>query len=708
MRKFLCRTVALSFVWAQSGHADGNPPTETVVVTGEKPGTQTLIDRKVYTISKDMQSIFGTAADVLNNIPSVTVDADGNVSLRNDSNVTILIDGKPSTQFSGSTGGASLAEIPASDIDRIEVMTTPPAALKASGSGGVINIITKKHREEGLSGLVRGSVGAEGRFVAGADLSYSAGAIKSSLGLNLRQDVRDRLTRDSRMVLDPVTSLDTDSSQNINETTRRLVPLVKATFDYAIDAGQTIGASLNYRNIIGRRDFLQMDESGPAGQPIDSRSTRASSGREWDTYADGGLHYDGTLGSNGSLSLSLVRTIKREDEHYDYVNNFTLPVAAPTFDTLRLGLDFREIDFAADYQQNLAFGGTLKLGYDFDTNANLFDNSGANIIGGVPIPNPVVTNTFRYQNHVSAFYSELDAPWGPWHVDAGLRYENNHATTLLVTGDVPGRNNDSGVYPSVHVKRSLGDWDLFANIGRRITRPDPEALNPFVDFQDTHNLRAGNASLLPKDTWLYEFGFDHTATGVNFGVTAYYRFDRNSITDVVEPVGPDVVLIRKENLPKSRAFGLEFETDGKLFDRLGYSLSANLFDMQIDAHTLGFANLQSTRGINLKAEVDYRVTSTDTFQTTFSRTAGRLAPQGTLGPVDVLNVGFKHNIDLQTTLVATLSDLLNGQGLHRVVNTPDLQDNYLRLSYGRIFYIGIVYGFGAPLDKKSQEIDYDQ
>ncbi|MBL6936317.1 MAG: TonB-dependent receptor [Alphaproteobacteria bacterium] len=701
----------LSLASAQSANADPSAaaPTETVVVTGERPGTQKLIDRTVYTISKDMQSTFGTAADVLNNIPSVIVDADGNVSLRNDSNVVILIDGKPSTQFSGSTGGASLAEIPASDIDRIEVMTTPPAGIKASGSGGVINIVTKKHLDEGLSGLVRGSVGLEGRFVAGGVLSYNTGRFKSSFGIDLRQDVRDRLSRDSRVVTDPITALETASRQSVDETARRLVPSVKASLDYAITSGQTIGVSFNQRNLIGWRDFLQADESGPAGQPIDSQSDRSSRGHEWDTYADEGLHYDGALGANGSLSLSLVRTIKREDEHYAYVNRFTLPVAAPTFDTLRLGLDFKEIDFAADYQRSFAFGGVLKLGYNFDTNDNLFDNSGANIIGGVPIPNPVLSNIFRYRNHVNAGYAEFDATWEAWQVNAGLRYESNSAATLLVTGNVSGRNDDVGFYPSVHLKRTFaGNWDLFANAARRITRPDPEALNPFIDFQDTHNLRAGNASLLPKDTWLYEFGFDQSGTGFNFGATAYYRFDRNSITDVAEPVGPDVVLVRKENLPRSRAFGLELETDGKFADRLGYSLSANVFSMQIDARALGFPNLQTTQGINLKAAVDYRLTADDTFQITFSRTAGRLTPQGTLGPVDVLNVGFKHNIDLQTTLVATLSDLLNGQGLHRVVSTPTLQDAYLRLPYGRILFVGIVYGLGEPLNKKAQEIDYDQ
>ena len=706
MRKYLGGTLALSLAWPYCALADQASQPETVVVTAQPSGNQTLIDRKVYSISKDLQSNFGTAADVLNNIPSVTVDTDGNVSLRNDSNVTILIDGKPSTQFSGSTGGLSLQELSASDIDRVEILTSPPASMKSSGSAGVINIITKKHRQAGFSGDVRGSIGEEGRFIAGADAAYNNGPFKSSLSIGLRQDVRDRLTKDSRIVIDPVAG-PTASSERINETIDRLVPSVKANISYDIADGQTISASFSHRNLDGARHFIQQDFSGPASGMIDSISDRYSHGHEWDAYRDTGLSYDSELGKDEALSLSLERSIKREDEKYNYENTYALPVSNPTFDTLKLGLDFVEIDFTADYERTFAWGGKLKLGYDLDANNNLFDNSGANIVGGIAVLDPSVTNSFRYRNRVNAGYGEFEDELDGWHLDAGLRYENNRASTLLITGDVPGSNNDSGFYPSLHLKRALFDgWDLLANVTRRITRPDAEALNPFVDYQDTNNLRAGNDTLLPQDTWLYEFGFEHSGA-VNFGSTAYYRFDRNSITDVIEPVGPDVVLIQKENLPKTHSYGLEFDIDGKLTQSLSFSLSGNAFHTEIDARQLGASGLASTAGVNFKAEGDYRITAADFFQTTFSHTAERLTAQGTLGSVDVLNVGFKHQIDAGTFLVASVSDLLTGQGLHRVVGTQQLQDNYERLQYGRIFYVGIVYGFGGPLSKKVGEINYD-
>jgi outer membrane receptor protein involved in Fe transport len=174
------------------------------------------------------------------------------------------------------------------------------------------------------------------------------------------------------------------------------------------------------------------------------------------------------------------------------------------------------------------------------------------------------------------------------------------------------------------------------------------------------------------------------------------------------PVGPDVVLATKENLPKTHAAGLEFEADGKLSKRFSWSLSGNAFWMEIDARQIGGSASASTRGVNLKAEADWRITGSDVFQLTFARTAERLTAQGTLAPTNVVNVGLRHRIDPSLYVVATASDLLNGQGFNRTIRTTVLDDNYLRLQYGRIVTVGLVYGFGGPLSKKAGEIDYDQ
>src|SRR5260221_5871555 len=158
--------------------ADGPPPApvdsvEAIVVTAQKLSVETLIDRKVYSVTSDAQSTFGALSDILSVIPSVDVDPDGIVSLRGDTNVLILIDGKPSTQFSGPSAGDNLQSIAAKDVERIEILTTPPAQFKADGAAGVINIITRKKRSQGLSGSLQGSLGSGERSVAGANGGYS-------------------------------------------------------------------------------------------------------------------------------------------------------------------------------------------------------------------------------------------------------------------------------------------------------------------------------------------------------------------------------------------------------------------------------------------------------------------------------------------------------------------------------------------------------
>src|ERR1700733_11821086 len=155
---------------------------EPILVTARKEPVQRMIDRRAYDVTTDLQSTTGTAADILNDIPSVEVDADGIVSLRGDSNVTILIDGKPSAQLTGAAAGDGLFQLPASEIAKVEILPNPPAQFKADGAAGVINIITKKSRPSGSSGTAQASVGNDQRYVLGATGNYNTGAANFSGG----------------------------------------------------------------------------------------------------------------------------------------------------------------------------------------------------------------------------------------------------------------------------------------------------------------------------------------------------------------------------------------------------------------------------------------------------------------------------------------------------------------------------------------------
>jgi outer membrane receptor protein involved in Fe transport len=720
MQRRGCLSAILALASAVASQARGAPPADTaappvssvdeVVVTGQTPQTRTLLDRKTYAVTSDLQATAGTAADVLGNVPSVSVDADGNVSLRGDSNVTILVDGKPSAQFSGASRGPNLQQFSASDIERIEVLTTPPAQYKAEGSGGVINIITKKTRTAGLSGSGQYNLGDQRRYVAGLTGAYNAGPLKLSGAFGLRQDARERLTTTDRVVLDPSSNSQIASTQSLDEHQTRLTPSAKLSVDYDLNERQAVGLSLSHRELSGNRYFNQHDTDAPLGGALADISDRHDDGKDWSINTSEGLRFDQKLWRpNETLSLGLQRSAEHEREGNAYRNTFALPFSAPTFDELHVSHDLVKTEFNADYDLPLAKGRELRLGYDLEHDQNAFDPRGGTIdpATGQITDDPNVTNHFRYRQTVQAAYAQYETLLGAWDLQTGVRLESAKATTLQITGDIPGGRSDFGLYPSLHLNRALGDdGKLALGVSRRLTRPDPEILNPFADHQDTHNLRAGNPNLAPQDTWSYEAGYEGLVRALTYGVTAYYRFDRNSVTDIVQPISDDVVLTTKANLPKSRSAGLEFTARGKLGADLAYNLSGDLFSTQIDATALGATGLRSTAGFNLKASLDWRPTAADTTQISLSRTDRRLTPQGSVGAINLVNLGFKHQLRPNLAAVVTVTDALDGQRLHRLITTPQLRDDYLRNQFGRLAYVGVVYTFGGATKAKSDGFDY--
>src|SRR6516164_5950595 len=211
-----------------AGSPDSSSPSlETIVVQGQKLNVETKIDRKIYTVPEEAQTTLGTLSDILNEIPSVDVDADGVVSLRGDANVLILIDGKPATQLQGSKAGDNLQSIPARDIARIEILTTPPVQYKAEGAAGVINIITRKYgARQTASASLTGSLGSGGRWLVGGNTSYGGKNFTMSLSAGFREDFRERTVQSVVIGQDPTSGQVLESRYYADALIRRNIPNV--------------------------------------------------------------------------------------------------------------------------------------------------------------------------------------------------------------------------------------------------------------------------------------------------------------------------------------------------------------------------------------------------------------------------------------------------------------------------------------------------
>ncbi len=688
------------------------PSVESVVVTGRKLNVETLIDRKVYSVATDVQATFGTVSDVLASIPSVDVDADGSVSLRGDGNVLILIDGKPSALLSGSAAGDNLQSIPAKDIERIEIITTPPAQFKAEGTAGVINIITRKKRPEGLAGSVQGSIGSGGRWVAGENSSYSAGPLTATVSAGFRHDYRERLLASEVRAEDPTTGQLLNSSSSLKEGIRRQVPTVGLSAQYALNDRQSVSGSLTWMERGGFRAYTQLNESGTSAGVITSSSQRLSAGHDPETDYDGRLGFTRKLGRAGEeLDLSLHRSTSQQREHYDYTIDSFIPATARYYNNLGFREDHEITELGVDYALPLSKVRSLKLGYAFQKDDYRFANAGnsVDLLTGAQVPDPNITNDFKFRQQLGAGYASYQTNIGVWNWLAGLRAELTRTDAQQVTDNVSTGGSNFRVYPSLHVDRSLSDeTTLSFGASRRVSRPDPSSLNSYVDHEYTPNLRAGNPGLRPQHTQSYEAGFGFEGRRLTYQLTGYYRRNRDSVTDVTEYLGNGFSLTSKANLPKNDSAGIEVTANGHIIQKLGYSLSGNLFYSQIDATALGVPGLRSTSGVNAKLKLDYHLTSADSAQLLVTRTDKRLTPQGYVGAITIANVGYKRQLRPDLTAIVTVSDVFNGQHYERFESTPAFTGDYLRIVRGRILYVGLVHSFGSTKKDKPASFEYDQ
>lgn len=542
----------------------------------------------------------------------------------------------------------------------------------------------------------------------GLDGAYNSGPLRLSLGAGYRSDVRERISTTDRTETDPGTGDVTQSFERIDEHFHRLISSAQAAADWQLDQRQSLGASFSGDELNGRRFFDQVDTSGPFAGPVVSHTTRHSDGHEWHLDVSEEAHFEQTLWRpDETLKLQIQRSLTRERESYHYRNTAVSPSGPETFDDLFLGLDLVTTEFSVDYDLPTKDKRDFKLGYDLQNNENGFDNLGHSTdpLSGLPVVDPNVTDHFRYHQVLNS--AAYDAPVGPWRLQAGLRAEWSSVSTLEITGNVLGAAHDVAVYPSLSLERSLNNSDkVLASLSRRVTWPDPEALNPFADHQDTHNLRAGDPNLLPQDTWSGQLGYTHSGA-LSWGGDLYYRLDRDSVTDIVEPLGDGVVLDTKANLPMTRSAGLEFDAGGKLGRQISYDVSGEAFYAQIDATSLGFPGLRATAGFNLKASLDYRPTGIDEAQISFSRTDRRLTPQGFVSPINLVNVGLRRQLRPDLALVFTLSNAFDGQKFRRIVASPTLTDAYLRYQIGRIAFLGAVWTFGVQPKGKGGGFEYE-
>jgi outer membrane receptor protein involved in Fe transport len=684
---------------------------EKVEVSARKEAFYNSIDRKVYNVGKDIRSAGGSASDLLQNVPSVQVSVDGNVSLRGNDSVLILVNGKPSTLMSAANRADVLAQMPADAIERIEVITNPSAKYKPDGTAGIINLVEKRKHEAGYSGVLRASVGNAQRSNFGFSANYNPGKYNVFTTASARQDDRPRFSQDVRRHLDAATNTFITTEQSSVEHMRPLSRLAQVGGDYNIDAENKVGATASYNYRTFFRTGSVSNLSRAADGTVSSDYDRQRTDPEWQKTMEFATTFQHSFAEEGhelSMELKHDRHWEQEDNHY--ANVYRTPVTPTSQDYTLIKPTETATELTADYARPLPNDAKLEAGYAGEANKNDMDFRGGffDPIARTWNMDTTRTNRFIYRDAIHAFYATYGRPIGQFGFLAGVRLEQTSVDTNQVTTRLTDKNDYFRFYPSLHLSYNLTETSqLQLNYSHRVRRPESDDLNPFPEYQDPYNLRAGNPKLRPEETHSIETGYQYRKDDTTYLAALYFRDTYHAFTTVTRYIDSVTLLTTHENLASNRSGGLELAATTTLGSHVSLNFSSNAFYSEIDASNLGYRGSRSAIAWDAKLNLDWHLTKTDLIQINTNYSAKRLTAQGYRLPTHVGNLGWRHDFKgKNTAFVLTISDVLNSLKERTVIDTPVLHDDSTRRRSSRIIYAGFIYNFGKPA-KKKDDLQFD-
>ncbi|MGS0749261.1 TonB-dependent receptor domain-containing protein [Halpernia sp. GG3] len=513
------------------------------------------LDKKIYDPSSDLLSKGGTLQDVLSNVPSISVDVDGTVSMRGNTNIKFLINGKPSALLGINDGADALKTIPADQIDRIEVITNPSSKYEASGTAGILNIILKKSKKLGFNGSVTGAIGYLPQTNLNTNLSWKKGDwtyfINGGGGYSKNKSKNNLLYQ---------TLLNQDTLQDQNLILRKQDAESKGeSKSYNVNTGFVVDltpkASLNASVMFRNYDYTSNDTSnyfetyftkngaGTKGS-YDLTTLQNNTGERKNNSFQADLGFDQKIGDKGqvfSLSGSLQNS-KSDNNSLLRENSFsTLNKTSTTASNVFSTSENRTYLAKADYTLPLGDKSTIDAGARYDYTKNVYNyavDQSLNNVAFSPL-SEFTSNTF-YSEKIAAAYAQFKSKVGDFGYQVGTRVENtaiNIDYKNIGTGERVTKNkNYTGFFPSVFLSYDLGkNNQLLLNYSRRVQRPRSFFLVPFNSY-DSRSLFRGNPDLNPTYENSFELGYSLSSKKLTFNPTLYYKKSKDEVNFIQVPV----------------------------------------------------------------------------------------------------------------------------------------------------------------------------
>ncbi len=684
-----------------------------VVIEGRKSVIQTKIDRKVFNVAENITSQGLDALEMLNNVPSVEVDADGNISLRGNSNVTILVDGRPS----GFSSSDALRQIPASAIDKIEIIANPTAKYDPDGMAGILNIVLKKNAAMGWNGNLQLNAGRginnKLNGTLGANMRNGRWNVNAAYSANYGP--HSYFGEVDRRIFLP------DSTYRLQQSSEgrriRLGHNLKFGTDFYATERNTLYTSFNYRNspLLDNPETVRYSNRDDRDELYSTsvrnyRSADFSDG--WDL--NGGWQHK--FRQPGQELVVDVQYSRSSDFEADAINEiFSLAGGGPARDPFyqRTRIDERNgiLTLAADYTHPFSRERKLETGYKTIVRSidNDFYSESVKQGSSDYTPDPGITNRFQYEEQVHAAYATYAQQWTKWTVQAGLRLEQALTRSFLFNTEETFNNDYFSFFPSLNVLYKLRPGEeLMLNYSRRINRPRSHELNPFTDFADPFNLRRGNPFLLPEYIDGVELGYIRYWNSLTLNASVFYRHTNDLIRRFIEITDEGVQITTFQNLLTSDNIGTEMIATLSPLPWWNLNVTFNLSYSKVNTGDLADVLFPYSFGWNLQYNSTFKITPRLQLQVSGRYSSPFEAPQGI--------IQARYNVDLASrfeilnkrgSLGLRISDIFNTMQFAIVSQGGErFAFNNLRKWESRVVNLSFSYQFGRmhrPDEKRQGE-----
>ncbi len=663
---------------------------DAFTVQEERSTVEFKLDRRVFNIGDDIGSQGLGALDVLNNVPSVNVDIEGNISLRGNSGVQILIDGKPSVL--SDEGANALGSITSDMIERVEVITNPSAQYAAEGSSGIINIVLKKEEKKGFNGSGSLNVGLPANNSVGISLNRRTEKFNlfTQMGAGYRSLPRYNESVNYNKVTG--TSVITDGVQYRNE---RFYNITLGT-DYHIN-------KYNVVTLSGRYAFE--DEEQPSETDISiydqEKKLISSYTRNETTSAENpkyqyDLQYEKEFRNNEehTLQLSTLGKFFGKEQRSEFQNVLNDGIASDPNQKTETNFYQQDFIFKADYSNPISEKVTVETGGLYEINDVGNDFNVSNQINGTFVSDPALTNNFEFDQKVLGLYATGSYEGEKWGTKLGLRVENTDLQTLLTTTNEGNVQNYTNFFPSFHSSYKVSQMVSFqAGYSRRIYRPRLWDLNPFFNIRNIYNIRRGNPQLQAEFADSYEITGIFILKKASFNASIYNLYTTNVI-ERISLFENNANVTQPENIGTRNKTGLE--VNGKYTPKKWFTLTGDFnygyFIRQGDFQDQNFDFTGDQWSTRLTTK--FKLPKKFDFELRGNYQSRVLTVQGERSGFAVLDIGLRKKFG-EGKAVANFGvrDLFASRIRENYISQPNFY-LYSFSNRGRFLVLGFSYSFG--------------